>query len=147
MDAVDLFVYLGTVGGVLIKLQCRKSGHVGSNIDPAGKLQLMAGIGCVCVCQEYGVLDACESGLGKEVKGEGVYALTTSFFYSGINNIVFSSWRAPGNAAPILMSLFYKNILDGMNYAAALRKAKLDLIKGGVFSNPFEWSPYVLVGR
>lgn len=93
------------------------------------------------------VLDACESGLGREVKGEGIYALTRSAFYAGANNVIFSTWRAPGEAAPILMSLFYKYVLDGMNYSAALRKAKLDLIKGGVFSYPFEWSSPVLAGR
>jgi len=93
------------------------------------------------------VLDGCESGLGKIVKGEGIYALTRGFLYAGANNIVLSTWRPPGNAASILMSLFYKYILDGSSYSVSLRKAKLDLIKGGVFSYPFEWSPLVLIGR
>ncbi len=93
------------------------------------------------------VLSDCESGLGTIVKGEGIYALTRGFRYAGTDNLVISLWQADGKSTSVLMILFYKNILDGMDYSSALRKAKLDLIKGGVFSYPLEWSPFVLIGR
>ena len=93
------------------------------------------------------VLSACESGLGKEVKGEGILSLIRSFLYAGADNIVVSLWQAAGPSTSVLMTYFYKNILAGMNYSSALRKAKLDIIQEGLYSYPFEWSPFVLVGR
>ncbi len=93
------------------------------------------------------VLSNCESRLGTNVKGEGIYSLTRSFLYAGAANLVIPLWRAADKSTPILMTLFYKNILDGMNYSSALRKAKIDLVKGGVYSYPLEWSPFVLIGR
>ncbi len=93
------------------------------------------------------VLSACEIVPGTSIKGEGIYALTRSFLYAGVDNMVVSLWLAADKSTSVLMTLFYKNILDGMDYSSALRKAKLDLIKGGVFSYPLEWSPFILIGR
>ncbi len=93
------------------------------------------------------VLSACESGLGKVVKGEGIFGLTRGFFYAGADNIVVSLWQVADKSTSILMINFYKNILDGMDYSSALRKAKLDLINTERYSYPLEWSPFILVGR
>lgn len=93
------------------------------------------------------VLSACESGLGKVVNGEGILSLIRSFLYAGADNIVVSLWQAAGSSTSVLMTYFYKNILAGMNYSSALRKAKLDIIQEGQYSYPFEWSPFILVGR
>jgi len=93
------------------------------------------------------VLSACESGLGKIVKGEGIYSLTRSFLYAGADNIVVSLWQVADKSTSALMVSFYKNILSGMDYSSALRKAKLDMIHSGQFAYPLEWSPFVLIGR
>ncbi len=93
------------------------------------------------------VLSACESGLGKVVKGDGILALVRSFLYTGANNIVVSLWQAAGKSTSVLMTNFYKNILEGMDYSSALRKAKLDMIQEGQYSYPLDWSPFVLIGR
>ena len=93
------------------------------------------------------VLSDCESSLGSVVRGEGIYAFARSLLYAGVRNIVFSLWRTADKSTPVFMSLFYKNILDGEEYSSALRKVKLDLIKGGVYSYPLDWSPYILIGR
>ena len=93
------------------------------------------------------VLSNCESSLGSVVRGEGIYAFARSFLYAGVRNIVLSLWQTADKSTPVFMSLFYKNILDGVEYSSALRKVKLDLIKGGVYSYPLNWSPYILIGR
>jgi CHAT domain-containing protein len=93
------------------------------------------------------VLSACESGIGKVVKGEGIISLIRSFLYGGTDNIVVSLWQTAGQSTSVLMINFYKNILEGMDYSSALRKAKLDMIRGEVYSYPLDWSPFILVGR
>jgi CHAT domain-containing protein len=93
------------------------------------------------------VLSRCESLPGKIVKGDGIYGFVRAFLYAGAHNIVVSLWPARDKSATILMLNFYKNILDGMDYSSALREAKLDIIDKNLYSNPLEWSSYILVGR
>jgi CHAT domain-containing protein/Tfp pilus assembly protein PilF len=93
------------------------------------------------------VLSACESGLGKIVKGEGIIGLTRGFIYSGARNIVVSLWQVADKSTSELMIEFYRNILDGKSFSSSLREAKLKLIKDGTYSYPLEWSPFVLIGK
>lgn len=93
------------------------------------------------------VLSACETGLGKIVRGEGIIGLTRGFTYAGARNIVVSLWQVADKSTSELMIEFYKNILDGDNYSSSLRNAKLKLIKDGKYSYPLEWAPFVLIGK
>lgn len=92
------------------------------------------------------VLSACESGLGKIIRGEGIIGLTRALTFAGTKNIVVSLWQVADESTSELMIEFYKNILDGKSYSSALREAKLKLIKGGIYSYPLEWGPFVLIG-
>ncbi|RPI73920.1 MAG: CHAT domain-containing protein [Ignavibacteriales bacterium] len=93
------------------------------------------------------VLSACETGLGKIVKGEGIIGLTRGFIYSGARNVLVSLWQVADKSTSELMIEFYKNVLDGKSYSSSLRTAKLKLIKDGKYSYPLEWSPFVLIGN
>ena len=93
------------------------------------------------------VLSACETGLGKIVRGEGIIGLTRGFTYAGAKNIIVSLWQVADKSTSELMIEFYKNILDGKNYSSSLREAKLKLISDGTYSYPLEWSPFVLMGN
>ncbi len=92
------------------------------------------------------VISAYDSKPGAVVNGEGIYALTRSFLYAGARNLVVSLWQVSDKSTSVFMILFYKNILNGMDYSSALRKAKLDLIRGGIYSYPLDWSPFILAG-
>jgi CHAT domain-containing protein/Tfp pilus assembly protein PilF len=93
------------------------------------------------------VLSACESGLGAIAKGEGMLGLTRGFLYAGARNVVVSLWQVGDKSTANLMVQFYRNILEGRKYSAALRTAKLALITGKTYAHPLEWSPFVLTGR
>lgn len=93
------------------------------------------------------VLSACESGLGKVVRGEGILGLTRGLLYAGSNNIVVSLWQVADKSTADLMVEFYRGILGGEAYSSALRRAKLSMIKAGKYAYPLEWAPFVLVGR
>lgn len=93
------------------------------------------------------MLSACESGLGKVVRGEGILGLTRGFLYAGARNIVVSLWQVADKSTADLMVEFYKGVLKGQPYSASLRNAKLALIKAGTYAYPLEWAPFVLVGR
>jgi CHAT domain-containing protein len=95
------------------------------------------------------VLSACETGLGKISKGEGVIGLSRALVYAGAKNIIVSFWKVADESTAQLMVDFYRILLQNQNrdFSEALRQAKLDLIKGTQYASPYYWAPFVLIGK
>lgn len=92
-------------------------------------------------------LSACQTGLGKISKGEGVIGLSRALVYAGAKNIIVSFWSVADESTAQLMTGFYQNVLDqsSVNYSRDLRKAKLELLNGQ-YSAPYYWAPFILIG-
>jgi tetratricopeptide (TPR) repeat protein len=94
------------------------------------------------------VLSACQTGLGKEIKGEGLIGLTRGFMYAGAERVVASLWQVDDLATAELMKRFYRGMLkDGMRPAAALRAAQLEMMKQKRWGAPYFWAAFVLQGE
>jgi len=94
------------------------------------------------------VLSACETGLGKEVRGEGLVGLTRGFMYAGAPRVVASLWSVDDVATEELMMRFYKAMeQQGMAPAAALRQAQVAMSKEERWSDPYYWAGFVLEGE
>ncbi|MGQ0763053.1 MAG: CHAT domain-containing tetratricopeptide repeat protein [Acidobacteriota bacterium] len=95
------------------------------------------------------MLSACETGLGKEKRGEGVMGLTRAFMYAGAPTVGVSLWSVADKSTAELMTDFYKRFLaaGSPSRSAALRDAQLAMISGKKYSAPFYWAPFVLVGE
>ncbi|MBC7451789.1 MAG: CHAT domain-containing protein, partial [Cytophagales bacterium] len=99
---------------------------------------------------ELVTLSACQTGLGKISKGEGMIGLSRALFYSGADNIMVSLWSVPDISTQLLMKDFYKNYLDAKTSASfhqASRAAKLQLIQSELYSSPYYWGAFVLIGE
>jgi CHAT domain-containing protein/tetratricopeptide (TPR) repeat protein len=94
------------------------------------------------------MLSACETGLGKEKRGEGVMGLTRAFMYAGAPTVGVSLWSVADKSTADLMTDFYKRLLASQTAspATAMRDAQLAMIAGKKYSAPFYWAPFVLVG-
>lgn len=94
------------------------------------------------------MLSACETGLGKEKRGEGVLGLTRAFLYAGAPTVGVSLWSVADASTAELMTEFYKRLLaaDGVSAPGAMRDAQVAMITGKKYSAPFYWAPFVLVG-
>ncbi|UXX81065.1 CHAT domain-containing protein [Reichenbachiella carrageenanivorans] len=95
-------------------------------------------------------LSACETGLGKISKGEGIIGLSRALLYAGAKNLVVSLWTVADESTSKLMIDFYNNHLYSSTYntfSGALRKAKLSLINGEQYNRPYYWAPFVLIGE
>jgi CHAT domain-containing protein/Flp pilus assembly protein TadD len=91
------------------------------------------------------VLSACQTGVGKEIKGEGLIALTRGFMYAGAERVVASLWKVDDAATAELMAQFYKQMfVSGQRPAAALRAAQITLAKK---RSPADWAGFVLQGE
>jgi CHAT domain-containing protein/tetratricopeptide (TPR) repeat protein len=93
------------------------------------------------------VLSACQTGLGKEIKGEGLVGLARGFLHAGAQRVVASLWEVDDLATAELMQRFYRGMLqDGLRPAAALRAAQLELLRQPRWSAPYFWSAFVTQG-
>ncbi|MGH9903378.1 MAG: CHAT domain-containing protein, partial [Pyrinomonadaceae bacterium] len=97
---------------------------------------------------EVVVLSACQTGLGKEVRGEGLVGLTRGFMYAGAERVVASLWQVDDLATAQLMKSFYRGMLkDGLRPAAALRAAQLEMMRQKRRSAPYFWAGFVIQGE
>lgn len=94
------------------------------------------------------VLSACQTALGKEVRGEGLIGLTRGFMYAGAPRVVASLWRVDDRATAELMKRFYQVMLkDGLRPAAALRAAQVALLREKRWAAPHYWAAFTLQGE
>ncbi len=97
---------------------------------------------------ELVVLSACDTGLGKDVKGEGLVGLARGFMYAGAARVVASLWKVDDEATAVLMTHFYRLMLeDGKPPAAALRDAQIAIWKQQRWTAPYYWAAFVLQGE
>ena len=97
---------------------------------------------------ELTVLSACQTALGKDVKGEGLVGLTHSFLSAGSKSVVASLWKVDDHATAVFMAEFYKRMFqEGMSPAAALRSAELTMMHDERWSAPYYWAGFVLQGE
>ncbi len=94
------------------------------------------------------VLSACQTALGKEVKGEGLIGLTRGFMYAGVPRVIASLWKVDDEATAELMKRFYQYLLGEENFsaAAALRKAQISIMNEQRWQSPYYWAGFVLQG-
>ena len=97
---------------------------------------------------ELVVLSACETGLGKDVKGEGIEGLTRGFMYAGARRVVVSLWNVNDRATASLMQRLYVGMLRGNKTpAAALRAAQIELSRTRQWQSPYYWAAFVMQGE
>jgi CHAT domain-containing protein/tetratricopeptide (TPR) repeat protein len=94
------------------------------------------------------MLSACQTGLGKEIKGEGLVGLTRGFLYAGAARVGTSLWKVDDSATAALMGRFYQAMLrEGESPAAALRTAQLDMLKQNRWQSPYYWGAFTMQGE
>jgi CHAT domain-containing protein len=97
---------------------------------------------------ELVVLSACETGLGKNIQGEGLVGLTRGFMYAGASRVMASLWKVDDVATAELMRRFYKAMeKDGMRPAAALRQAQVEMWKQKDWNAPYYWAAFQMQGE
>ncbi len=97
---------------------------------------------------ELVVLSACQTGLGKEIKGEGLVGLTRGFMYAGARRVVVSLWNVNDKATADLMTKFYQKMLkQGERPAAALRAAQVEMWKQKKWQSPYYWAAFTMQGE
>src|SRR5262249_14670407 len=96
---------------------------------------------------ELVTLSACDTGSGKLLGQEGIASLERAFLLAGAKSVIASLWPADDTFTIALMKRMYQHLADGEDKGAALRQAKLDLLKEfGDQALPIYWAGFTLVG-
>ena len=94
------------------------------------------------------VLSACQTALGKEVRGEGLVGLTRGFMYAGAPRVVASLWQIDDRATAEFMKRFYEGMLgQKLRPAAALRAAQASMSRDSRWHQPHYWAAFTLQGE
>lgn len=93
------------------------------------------------------VLSACDTGAGKELRGEGLINLTRGFFNAGVPRVVASLWSVDDDSTAELMSRFYRfHLQKGWIPSSALNAAQRTMIDHEEWSDPYYWAGFTYQG-
>lgn len=102
---------------------------------------------------ELVVISACETGIGKKIKGEGLNGLSRGFMYAGARRVIASLWKVNDGSTSELMNYFYGGLKlrDGVNFtqtrpATALRTAQLKMMDQPLWRHPYYWAAFIIQG-
>ena len=97
---------------------------------------------------ELVVLSACETGLGKDMKGEGLIGLTRGFMYAGSPRVLVSLWQINDEGTSEFMGRFYRLMLEeNLTPVQALKAAQLEMQQTEKWSDPYYWAAFTLQGE
>lgn len=121
----------------------------GRRVD--GSLRLQDLYGLPTLRAELVVASACQTGVGGNLRLEGIGGIAQGFFQAGARRTLVSLWQVESESTAILMDHFYQHLLSGEAPGLALRNASLDLMRIAreqqkPWSAPFYWSPFILIG-
>ena len=101
---------------------------------------------------ELAVLSACESNVGTDVEGEGIFALSRGFLAAGARRVVASQWAVDDASTAALMGTFFREVAAaersgrGVDYAKALWTARKAVRNRVEWRDPYFWAPFILTG-
>ncbi len=94
------------------------------------------------------VLSACQTALGKDVRGEGLIGMSRGFMYAGAPRLVVSLWKVNDQATAELMKRFYNGMIrEKLRPAAALRAAQAAMAQEPRWRAPNYWAGFILQGE
>lgn len=89
-------------------------------------------------------LSACQTGLTKVRRGDGMIGLSRAFLVAGARNVGVSLWSVADDATSEFMIRLYERVRSGMDYAEAYRATKDSFRKDPKWSRPYYWAGFAL---
>jgi CHAT domain-containing protein len=118
---------------------------VGQPKGQDGFLRLGEVMGLKLNC-DIAALTACQTGLGRNVSGEGTMGMGRAFQYAGAKSVLMSLWSVAESSSVNLVGSFFGHLQEGKNELESLRLARNEIRKAG-YDHPFFWAPFILVGE
>jgi CHAT domain-containing protein len=138
--------------GIVNNSHAELSGIVLSLVDERGKPQngylRLYDLYNLKLSADLVVLSACQTALGKEIRGEGLVGLTRGFMYAGAPRVIASLWQIDDRASAEFMKRFYEAMLgQKLRPAAALRAAQVSMSQDPRWRQPHYWAAFTIQGE
>ena len=151
-DLQDYRIVHFATHGIINSRHAELSGIVLSLVDDKGKPQngflRLYDVYNMNLKADLVVLSACQTALGRDIKGEGLIGLTRAFMYGGATRVIASLWQADDRGTAVFMSRFYEAMLSkGMSAPAALRQAQISMWQDKRWQNPRYWAAFSIQGE
>ncbi len=93
-------------------------------------------------------LSACETAVGKTIRGEGALSLSRAYFQAGAKAVVASLWSVNDQSTSMIMTHFYKYLKQGKRKDVALHQAQQDYLSTVdlKYRHPYYWAGFILTG-
>jgi len=152
MDLSQYAILHFATHGLLDPKRPEHSGILLSMVDDHGKKQegfiTLQDVYSLRAPVDLVVLSACRTGLGKEIRGEGLVGLTRGFMYAGATTVVASLWKVDDEATSELMKSFYTEMLQNRKTPdEALRIAQNNIRQNPRWTAPHNWAGFILQGE
>jgi CHAT domain-containing protein/tetratricopeptide (TPR) repeat protein len=127
-------------------------GRAGTGTDDDGFLTLPEIYALKLSGCELTILSACQTNVGPQQRGEGLYGLSRGFLVAGSRRVVASNWLVDDEAAATMMSVFCsaiaksKELKEPVDYAESLRAARRRIRQDERWQSPYYWATFVLIG-
>jgi CHAT domain-containing protein len=94
-------------------------------------------------------LSACNTGIGRSYKGEGMMSLGRGFMGAGARNVLMTLWSVSDQSSGSIMSSFFEKLKNEEYEPEALRMAKLEYLEKAdeLTSHPYYWSGFTFIGN
>lgn len=95
-------------------------------------------------------LSACETGVQRERESDGreIDGFAEVAQRKGASAVIASLWQVDDESTSQLMTSFYRTRQsEKLTKVEALQKAQLSLLRGKLFSHPYYWAPFILIGN
>lgn len=98
---------------------------------------------------QLAILSSCETGLGKQIEGEGLFSIARGFAYAGCPSIVMSLWKVNDKSTSLLMKSYYENLAESEEKDVALQHAKISYIEHAdeLAAHPAYWAAFIAIGN
>jgi CHAT domain-containing protein len=92
------------------------------------------------------ILSACETGLGRVKRGDGMVGLTRSFLVAGTSNVGVSLWSIADDATVEFMNAVYRKVIESrLSFKEAYYQTKNEFRRrGDRWSHPLFWAAFVI---
>lgn len=131
---------------IVLSSAALRSGHERSTIEHNASLIREYEIQGTSIHANMAVLSACETGVGRELMGEGALSIARAFRFAGVPNVVSSLWKVDDLATKEIMVKFYEHLAEGMGKADALAEAKRWYRRTNPNEPPSKWAAFILIG-
>ncbi len=118
----------------------------GANQNSGGILTALEASGLNLWGTKLVVLSACDTGIGRVTRSEGVYGLRRSLLLAGAESQVMSLWPVSDRSTRDLIASYYRALLSGAGRGEALRQAQLEMLKSRPHRHPYYWAGFIQTG-